>query len=133
MKTEKIITKEKLVRWLVNGTHTKSPLKVMEWVIFHINSLQEPAEQQRKETAFDNGVGWTQGDARVGTLTAEAIAKYGAMQEWQLKMWASLNSKGEPRLAKYHKQLNDIAINKRKQESLSKYIMQYAAKSTYQQ
>ncbi len=72
---------------------------------------QTATEQATASTNEDNGIGFTGADAKGGTLTAKYYIKHKRLLDWQVDKWLKLGSNGYPRLAKYHKQLNDYANN----------------------
>ncbi len=75
---------------------------------------QTEDEKRAADTRVWNAVGFSSADAKAGTLTAKFYAKHGCLLEWQVRKWSKPARSGYPRLAKYHKQLNEIALEKRK-------------------
>jgi hypothetical protein len=73
---------------------------------------QTADEQRAADTREHNGVGFSGADAKSGTLTAKSFVKNGGLLDWQLEKWTKLASNGYPRLAKYAKQLNEIALER---------------------
>lgn len=71
---------------------------------------QTEEEQATQQTRIHNGVGFTGPDARRGTIAAKTFLKHGKfLHEWQWRRWVVPDRKGYPRIAKYARQLNEIA------------------------
>ena len=77
-----------------------------------IFNRQTSSEQNTDSTTEDNGVGFAGYDAYSGSLTAKYYLKHKSLLEWQRDMWTKKNKNGIARIAKYHKQLNEIAEEK---------------------
>ena len=73
---------------------------------------QTSSEQTANTTNRDNDVGFTHADARSGSLTAKYFLKHKTLLEWQIDRWRKPQKNGFPRLAKYWRQLDDIARQK---------------------
>ena len=69
-------------------------------------------EREAKDTKYQNGVGFTPGDAKMGVSMGQQFAKRGFLTEKQVAYWRKPNSKGVMRIAKYWKQILDIAKQK---------------------
>lgn len=69
---------------------------------------QTSAEQTSNTTNVNNTIGFTGADAFSGSLTAKYYMKNQKLLEWQVEKWMKPN-----RVAKYHRQLNEIAIEKK--------------------
>lgn len=82
---------------------------------------QTQTEQVLNQTEEDNGIGFTGADARGGSLCAKSYLRKKRLEDWQVKRWMKLGSNGYPRICKYHKQLNDAAINKAIAKSAKAY------------
>ena len=74
-----------------------------------LHKRQTWAEQATGTTRNLNGVGFASCDARSGSLTAKSYMARGRLVKWQIEKWTRLGVGGFPRIAKYHKQLNEIA------------------------
>jgi len=103
----KIVTKE----WLM-AKIAANPTKVIGRALVAIFQNQTEAEKSSNVVKFQNGIGFTQADARTGSLSAKYFLKHGTLEEWQLKIWLGSNKKGQPRIVKYANQLNAIANSK---------------------
>ena len=105
----KIVTKD----WLRAKLET-NPTLVIGRALVAIFNNQTSQEKAGNTVTFLNGVGFTQSDARIGSLGAKYFLKHGRLEDWQIKIWAGLNKRGEPRILKYAGQLNMIANAKSK-------------------
>ena len=103
----RIITKEYLTDLITDGTPRS--VKAIGKALVHIMNRQREDEKQNTTTNYNNGIGFTPADARSGTLTAFYFLKHGTLLDWQIEKWVSPNAKGTPRLAKYWKQLDEVA------------------------
>mgnify|MGYP000143741699 CR=1 FL=1 len=108
-----IVTKESLIKMLSNS-NVQYVDAVIGRALVGLLQRQTKAEQFSNETAENNGVGFTGADGHSGALTAKSFMKNGKLMDWQREMWLKPNKNGLPRIAKYHKQLNEIAMEKRK-------------------
>jgi len=75
---------------------------------------QTEDEKRAADTRVNNSIGFTGADAHSGTLTAKYFAKHGFLLDWQVAKWTKPAKNGYPRLCKYAKQLNEIALEKAK-------------------
>lgn len=119
MKTKNyLVTKDLLTAWV-----TKDPIRVIGKALVAIFKNQTEAEKVNNVTRLQNGIGFTQADARIGSLGAKIFIRDGILPPWQLRHWAGVNSKGELRILKYAGQLNLIAEAKKiRQDQGSKMI-----------
>lgn len=69
---------------------------------------QTADEKSDNTTRHHNGIGFSGNDGRSGTLTAKSYRKYGTLLDWQLEKW----TRNPNRLAKYHRQLNEAAMER---------------------
>lgn len=77
-----------------------------------LNERQTRDEQASEDTKYNNGVGFTPADAKMGTSMAEFYARRGYLTDKQLAYWKKPNRKGVWRICKYAGQLLDAAIAK---------------------
>jgi hypothetical protein len=77
-----------------------------------LNERQTESEQATQDTKYDNGVGFTPADARMGTSMAQFYSKRGYLTEKQLAYWKKPNVRGVWRICKYAGQLLEIAMEK---------------------
>lgn len=106
---ENLVTKESLVRLLDSGRRADVVGRALV-AIFKINQTAD--EQSSNDTRQFNGIGFSGADARSGSITAKYYIKHGRLLEWQVDRWTALTKNGYPRLCKYAKQLNEIAVQK---------------------
>lgn len=130
-----IVTKD----WINTYIATASPEKVEIMVgraLVGLLGRQTGEEQAANTTNTENGIGFTGADAYSGGLTAKSFIKNGGLQPWQVAKWTKLNDKGSARLAKYHRQLNEIAhemawLKKARQATVSPTMTSRQALSKY--
>jgi len=103
-----IVTRKSLTEMLDNSNpaYVQAVIGRALVVIF---KNQTADEQTSNETKHDNGIGFTGADARAGTLTAKYFLKHQRLEDWMIDNWKRKGSKGFPRLAKYHAQINKVA------------------------
>jgi len=70
---------------------------------------QTKDEQAVNVTNCHNGIGFTGADAHSGCITAKYYIKHRTLLDWQVERWTKTNRNGVPRIAKYWKQLDQIA------------------------
>jgi hypothetical protein len=100
-----IVTKE-----TINSLLAKEQIRVdvIGRALVGIFKRQTDAEQSSNTTNTNNTIGFTGADAFSGSLTAKYYMKHGTLQPWQVEKWLKPN-----RIAKYHRQLNEIAQEKK--------------------
>jgi hypothetical protein len=108
-----IVTRDSLAKMLSNPNR-KYVEAVIGRALLSLLDRQTEDEKRAADTRVWNAVGFSGADARSGTLTAKFYAKHGCLLDWQVNKWTKPASNGYPRLCKYHKQLNEIALEKRK-------------------
>ena len=69
---------------------------------------QTQDEKSDNTTRHHNGIGFAGNDGRSGVLTAKSYLRNRTLQDWQLDKW----TRNPNRLAKYHGQLNEAAMEK---------------------
>lgn len=74
-----------------------------------LNQRQTYDERAAEGTKYNNGVGFTPADAKMGTSMAEFYTRRGYLSEKQLAYWKKPNRKGVWRICKYAGQLLDAA------------------------
>lgn len=104
-----IVTKQTLLDML---NDEKKRQHVIGRALVALFNRQTQAEQSANTTDNLNGIGFAGCDARSGSLTAKSYIKNGTLQQWQIDKWMT-PSRGYPRICKYAKQLNAIAVEKR--------------------
>lgn len=73
---------------------------------------QTADEKQSNDTRNHNTVGFSGADGKSGSLTAKYFLKHGKLESWQVEKWTKPAKNGYPRICKYAKQLNNIAVSK---------------------
>lgn len=86
--------------------------KAIARALLVLNERQTQDEQASEVTKYDNGVGFTGADARMGTSMAQFYAARGYLTVKQLSYWKKPNKNGVWRICKYAQQLLDIANEK---------------------
>jgi len=112
-KQAKIVTKDSLQQMLDNP-NPKYVEAVVGRALSSLLARQTAEEQTHLTTEVHNGIGFTGADARSGSLTAKFWKKNGYLAAWQIERWTKKDDKGYSRLTKYHRQLNEIAVERQK-------------------
>ena len=73
---------------------------------------QTAGEQASNNTKEENALGFSASDAKSGSITAKSFIKNGKLLPWQIEKWTKATGNGFPRIAKYARQLNEIAGEK---------------------
>lgn len=111
-KQKQIVTHDSLKAMLQNPNR-KYVEAVVGRALVALLQRQTADEQRANDTRVWNAVGFSGADARSGTITAKTFIGRGALLDWQLARWTKPAKNGYPRLCKYAKQLNEIALEKR--------------------
>lgn len=106
---DKIVTKASLANLLNNPGRR---VDVIGRALVALLAKQTTSEQASNHTEINNNIGFGGCDAKAGSLSAKFYIKYGTLLDWQVARWMKPTKDGFPRLCKYHKQLNEIAIAK---------------------
>lgn len=107
---KKLVTKESMISLMNKSQEMK--VKVIGRALVALLSRQDADERQAAQTHLHNGIGFTPSDAYSGTITAKYFLKHGTLLEWQVQKWENPTATGIPRIAKYSRQLNEIANEK---------------------
>ena len=111
MAKQVIVTRESLESMLFNE-NTEYVGKVIGRALAALLQRQTQEEQAANETKEHNTIGFAGCDARSGTLTAKYFLKHQRLEQWMIERWVAIGKSGFPRLCKYARQLNEIAVNK---------------------
>lgn len=106
----KLVTKASMIEAL----NTLSDEKIIKYVgraLVAIFRNQTESEKQSNDVENRNYEGFSSSDAKSGSITAKYFLKHGTLQGWMLDNWLQ-DWKGAPRITKYHRQLNQAAIEK---------------------
>ena len=106
-----IVTRDSLIAMLKNSNRAYVEA-VIGRALVGIYDRQTDSEKVTNDTHNLNYVGFTGADAHSGCLTAKYYLKHKRLLDWQIEMWTKPNKNGVPRIAKYWKQLNEIAMEK---------------------
>jgi hypothetical protein len=111
MATRKIVTRD-TIRNMLRNDNRKYVETVIGRALLALLDRQTEDEKIAADTRVWNAVGFSGADAKSGTLTAKFYAKHGKLLDWQVEKWTKPAKNGYPRLCKYAKQLNEIALEK---------------------
>ena len=108
-----IVTKDSLQNML-DSDNKSYVIKVIGRALVGLFNRQTESEKAINSTQENNGIGFAGCDAVSGTLSAKYFLKHGTLLDWQAEKWLKKGKNGYSRLSKYHSQLNEIAISKKK-------------------
>ncbi len=107
----KIVTKESLQQ-MIDDAPKEMLVHVVGKALVGLFDRQTADEKAANHTVKHNNVGFTGADAKSGSLTARSYLARKTLADWQVEKWVKKNAQGYSRLAKYHSQLNEIAVAK---------------------
>lgn len=110
-KVKQVVTRDTL-RNMLRNDNTKYVDAVIGRALLALLDRQTEDEKRAADTHIWNAVGFSGADAKSGTLTAKFFAKNKVLLDWQRNKWLKPAKNGYPRLCKYAKQLNEIALEK---------------------
>jgi len=105
----KIVTKESLNNMLQNP---EKRVLVLGRALLAIYKRQTEQEQNINDTVEHNNVGFTSADAARGSISARYFMHRHTLNERTIAHWMAKTKNGYPRICKYSKQLNEIAIER---------------------
>ena len=108
-KIKQVVTRDSL-RTMLRNPNRKYVETVVGRALVALLKRQTADEQRAADTRVWNSIGFSGADARSGTLTAKTWIGKGVLLDWQLNKWLKPAKNGYPRLCKYAKQLNEIAL-----------------------
>lgn len=94
---------------------TPDPIKLQHIVgraLVALFKRQTETERTLNDTNVNNNRGFTSGDAKSGSITAKYYIKHKKLESWQVQKWLEGNERGEMRLTKYWRQINEAAAEK---------------------
>lgn len=103
-----IVTREKLEN-LITGPRA---MEAIGKALIGLYNRQTADEQQRETTTHENGVGFTGVDGKIGASMAKFYMRTGVLSQKQIAFWQKRDRRGITRIGKYHRQLNEIAVEK---------------------
>lgn len=110
---KKLVTHDTIKHMLANESRAYVEA-VIGRALLALLDRQTEDEKVCNDTRVWNAVGFSGADAKSGSLTAKFYAKHGKLLDWQVDKWTKKSKNGYPRLCKYAKQLNEIALEKAK-------------------
>lgn len=108
-----ILTRDSFTQ-LITSPNKDRQIRAIGRALVHLFNRQVEDEKKTNNTRYHNGVGFTPADARTGSITAKYYLKHGTLLDWQVEKWTRTNSNGIPRLAKYWRQLDEVAKRRAK-------------------
>ena len=109
---KKIVTKDSMIRMLADP-RPEYRVRVVGKALVAIFNRQTEAEKNSNDTRDANNIGFSGADGYQGCMSAKYFLKHGTLQDWVMDKWLKPTGKtGYPRIAKYWKQLNEIANEK---------------------
>lgn len=106
-----IVTRESIAKMLENDNE-KYVQAVIGRALIGIFMRQTDNEKSANDTNVLNYIGFAGCDARSGSLTAKYYMKHKRLEDWMVKRWAKIAKNGFPYICRYHRQLNEIAMEK---------------------
>lgn len=110
MSKEQLVTRSSLTR-LVTANNDVA-MHATGRALVHLLKRQTYFEQGANITRDLNDIGFTPQDARRGTITAKYYIKNKKLLDWMVDYWTTVNVKGVPRISKYWRQLNEVAVER---------------------
>lgn len=110
MANQTIVTKQSMIQSL-QDTRPGFVAQYIGKALVAIFERQTESEKQSNTTDKWNTIGFAGCDAKSGSITAKYFIKHHTLLDWQIEQWTR-DYKGSPRITKYHRQLNEIALEK---------------------
>lgn len=114
-KKEKIVTKESIYNTISKARKAKRFDFIVQYVgkaLVVLYRNQEPDEKASRTANIQNGVGFNKFDSDKGTRAAQRFLNTGTLPLAEVNYWCKLDKTNYPKIARYHKQLNDAAYRK---------------------
>lgn len=121
---DKIVTRESL-QAMLDSEDTSFVDQVIGKALVAIFNRQTASEKYSDSTSDENGIGFTGFDAHSGSISAKYYIKRKSFMDWQREMWLKKGKTGFSRIAKYHKQLNEVANEKKAEAEKAKQGLTY--------
>lgn len=112
--TKTIVSKESMIALL--SRNPEFAKRVIGKALVALYQRQTDEEKCTNSTNEHNTIGFCGSDAKSGSLTAKFFLKHGTLLDWQYDAWMREGRSG-PRIAKYHRQLNEIAMAKESRQT----------------
>lgn len=117
--TPQLVTRESLARMIREAQAANDQAKLHKIVgraLVRLFERQTQEEKRRNDTEVNNTVGFAGSDGRQGSIAAKTFLKNGKLEQFQLDAWlAPWRGTGFPKICKYARQLNDVAVRLREQ------------------
>lgn len=97
---------------MLNNSNTDRKARIIGRALVALLQRQTEDERTANATNHHNNRGFMGCDARTGSITAKYFLKHGTLMDWQIEKWMKPTSTGTPRIVKYAKQLNEVAVAK---------------------
>jgi hypothetical protein len=112
-KETKVVVTRDTIHTMLQNPNPNYVMNVVGRALVGIYNRQTEHEKVINTTTNSNGVGFAGCDAKGGSLSAKYFLKHKRLETWMINKWLKVSGvSGYPRLCKYHKQLNDIALQK---------------------
>ena len=109
-----MFTKEKFTQLIAKDPEVS--VHAIGRALVHLLDRQTAEESRILTTKVKNGMGFTPGDARIGSIAAKYYIKHKTLEDWQAKYWKKLNAKGDARIVKYWRQLAEEVQKKQEKK-----------------
>jgi hypothetical protein len=106
-----IVTKDRL-EYLLQKDHVTRMHTIGRALVVLYNN-QTASEQSYNATRLTNGEGFTQADARSGSIGARFYLAKGCLNDWTVEKWMKTDARGNRRISKYWRQLDEAAKAKK--------------------
>ena len=111
-KKEVLVTRESL-QLMLDDERKDFVMHVVGKALWALFQRQTEGEQAANTTDRHNNVGFAGMDAYSGSLSAKYYRKHKRLEGWMVDKWTRKAKNGFARLTKYHKQLNEVALEKK--------------------
>ena len=108
---KQIVTRDSLINMINTADHDRR-VKIIGRALVALFKRQTEDERASNDTSHNNMRGFAGCDARPGSITAKYFIKNGNLLDWQVERWIAPAKNGLPRIAKYARQLNEVALDK---------------------
>ena len=112
MSKQVLVTKQSMIESL-NDHRPGFIEKYIGTALVRIFERQTESEKKQNDVKEWNTVGFAGCDAKSGCIHAKFFLKHKRLEQWMIEAWTR-DFKGSPRITKYHRQLNEIALEKQR-------------------
>ena len=105
-----IVTKASLTSMIRTAASEEQLARIIGRACLALFKRQTEAERADNNVKVQNNRGFMPQDAKKGSITAKYFIKHGTLMDWQVRQWTNVNEKGEMRIVKYWRQLNEEAV-----------------------